>query len=46
MKQNVVSHEYKVMLKKERFVGLQNDLLERAKDFLARFRRFNSRYCF
>ena len=33
MKQNVVSREYKVMLKKERFVGLQIDLLERAIDF-------------
>ncbi len=33
MKQNIVSREYKVMLKKERFVGLQNDLPERAKDF-------------
>jgi len=31
--QNVVSREYKVMLKKERFVGSQNDLLERAKGF-------------
>jgi len=33
MKQHVVSREYKVMLKKERFVGLQVDLLERAGDF-------------
>lgn len=38
MKQNVISREYKVMLKKERFVGLQDDLLERAGDFWKTFK--------
>ena len=38
MKQNVVSREYKVMLKKERFVGSQVDLLERAGDFWNAFK--------
>jgi len=33
MKQHVISREYKVMLKKERFIGLQADLLEQAGDF-------------
>ncbi len=33
MQQKVVSREYKVMLKEERFVGLQADLLERAGEF-------------
>ena len=33
MSQKVVSREYKVMLKKECFVGLQTDLLERAGHF-------------
>ena len=38
MKQDVVSREYKVMLKKERFVGSQDDLVERAKDFWNAFK--------
>lgn len=33
MKQNVTSREYKVMLKKERFVGMHVDLLKSAGDF-------------
>lgn len=33
MKQNVVSREYKVMLKKQRFMGSQVNLLQRATEF-------------
>jgi len=39
MKQKVVSREYKVMLKKERFIGTQMALLERAGEFWSSFRR-------
>lgn len=38
MKQNVASREYKVMLKKERFVGSQTDLLEKAGLFWNAFK--------
>ena len=44
MKHNVVSREYKVMLKKERFVGLQVELLQRAEDFWNAFKEFYSRH--
>ncbi|NEQ41741.1 MAG: hypothetical protein F6K40_38385 [Okeania sp. SIO3I5] len=33
MKQNVTSREYKVMLQKERFIGSQDDLLQKAGEF-------------
>ena len=38
MKQNVISREYKVMLKKERFVGSQDHLFEVAGDFWHAFK--------
>ncbi len=38
MKQNVVSREYKVMLKKERFAGSQVDLLKCTGDFWNAFK--------
>jgi hypothetical protein len=38
MKQNVVSREYKVMLKKERFVGSQADLIKKAELFWKTFK--------
>ncbi len=42
MKQHVESREYKVMLKKERFAGLEADLLERANDFWYAFKELIS----
>ncbi len=38
MKQNVVSREYKVILNKEQFVGSQDDLVERSKNFWSAFK--------
>ncbi|GJL83504.1 MAG: hypothetical protein DHS20C01_31380 [marine bacterium B5-7] len=38
MKQKVVSREYKMMLKKEHFVGSPDDLVKRAKDFWSAFK--------
>lgn len=39
MKQHVESREYKVMLRKERFTGLEADLLNRANDFWKAFNK-------
>ncbi|MGD1699019.1 hypothetical protein [Dapis sp. BLCC M229] len=38
MKQNVISREYKIMLQKERFIGEQNDLLQKAGEFWKDFK--------